>query len=330
MSKSHGSSGMSLSTAIELNDIVGSLLEIATYALSSSSLLPSSVSSSSSHVRNAEEVVASSDVSDALDPRDICRNAIVHLQTSVRAEAEAEAERRFIDAMHRNLNTDTGMEVSMDMGTSAVDGDVASLPSATASSSSSSSLNIDMPCRNNNQEQNHHVSHADVLQAQQRLDTARQQHLATSGRSTRPRPWNGRPGTGSAITAITMAMLLHALVAFGFRLLHHRQRHQYQPQQQQHSAAPLLWISSPSSAPRPACTILPPSWPTLMKTKTATTTTTITMTTFGPDSRPSFSVQRPAHDDAPAAGGWRVDNDYDDNDNTNNIDVDALRRHMPR
>ena len=142
---------MSLSSAVELNNTAGAILEVASMAtapgLSSSSF--------SFHPNTTSADDAAARLEQILDPRDICRAAIVHLQTSVRAEAEA--ERRALADMTMNMaNGNASDSSNMDYASTATP----SSPS-TARTSDNNSSRPD-------------VAHAEVLEARQRLERARQ------------------------------------------------------------------------------------------------------------------------------------------------------------
>ena len=142
---------MTLSSAVELNDTAGAILEVASMAtapgLSSSSF--------SFHPNTTSADDAAARLEQFLDPRDICRAAIVHLQTSVRAEAEA--ERRALADMTMNMaNGNASDSSNMDYASTATP----SSPS-TARTSDNNSSRPD-------------VAHAEVLEARQRLERARQ------------------------------------------------------------------------------------------------------------------------------------------------------------
>ena len=180
---------MSLSTAIELNDIVCSMLDMG--ASSSPGVQGQhggGLSPPHSYSCNDEQHQHQHQQLLALDSRDICRTAIAHLQASVRAEAEA--ERRAVAAMQRDVN------MNVNMGTAAAaEGEGASLlinPSAipaTASSSSSTSSSfsslvsstpstpiggIDDGDQNRSTSNTNNGPPAEVLRARSRLELARQ------------------------------------------------------------------------------------------------------------------------------------------------------------
>ena len=148
---------MSLSSAVELNDTAAAMLEVAIMATAPGLSSSSSSSSSSSFHPNTTSADddAAARLEQILDPRDICRAAIVHLQTSVRAEAEA--ERRALADMTMNMaNGNASDSSNMDYASTATP----SSPS-TARTSDNNSSRPD-------------VAHAEVLEARQRLERARQ------------------------------------------------------------------------------------------------------------------------------------------------------------
>ena len=147
---------MSLSSAVELNDTAAAMLEVAIMATapglsssSSSSFHPNTTSADDDAAARLEQI---------LDPRDIFRAAIVHLQTSVRAEAEA--ERRALADMRINNMANGNASDSSNMAYAST-----ATPSLLSTATSSTGDN------NNNHPD---VPHAEVLQARQRLERARQ------------------------------------------------------------------------------------------------------------------------------------------------------------